>query len=193
MWGFLREDAKTAQKAGLDNYWGIPRTSLLDYLNVIFPEVKDWVHDKTTGRKELGLIRPDYRSEQLALVVEFNGLPHYQKPDIIVNDYIKKIRYEAAGYKYVAVPYFIQFSNEVVWMLFQRKVSQDLFDIKYTSLTPGSCANPAYLCPMGLERMAQEFKDISPEQYQLCIQELRKGEDWQTGADLLEEAYNKLY
>lgn len=106
---------------------------------------------------------------------------------------LKKIRYEAAGYKYVAVPYFIQFSNEVVWRLFQRKVSQDLFDIKYTSLTPGSCANPANLCPMGLKRMAQEFKDISPEQYQLCIQELRKGEDWQTGVDLLEEAYNKLY
>ena len=76
-WGFIRETSEIAKRAGIDKATGIPRTGLDEYLSVIFPDTDDWVHDKTTGLvKEDGkksLSRPDYRSEQLKLIVEFDA------------------------------------------------------------------------------------------------------------------------
>lgn len=76
----------------------------------IYPEVDDWVHDDIVpnfGRK----IRPDYRSESLKLIIEVDGLPHYQQPDIIKKDKEKTELYKKLGYKVVRIPYFIQLSK----------------------------------------------------------------------------------
>ncbi len=48
-WGFLRETRAMAEKAGIDKDTGLHRTGLEDYLKVIYPNVKDWIHDKTLG------------------------------------------------------------------------------------------------------------------------------------------------
>lgn len=90
--GFLREDKEKALKAGIDAETGLCRTGLDEYLNVIFPNINDWVHDKQIP-KELcnGVItkrRPDYRSEKLKLIIEFDGLQHYTNPDVILSDKI---------------------------------------------------------------------------------------------------------
>ena len=103
-WGYLRETKEDAIKAGIDKKYNIGRTGLEEYLEVIFPEVKDWIHDKTTGiyldgKKFNG--RPDYRSEKLKMIIEFDGLPHYKNPDVIINDEIKNTIYEEAGYKVI--------------------------------------------------------------------------------------------
>ena len=91
-WGFLRETTELAEKAGIDKDTGLIRTGLDEYLKVIFPITTDWIHDKVFGEhnSQKHKIRPDYRSDSLKLVVEFDGLPHYKNPDSIEKD--KKIK-----------------------------------------------------------------------------------------------------
>lgn len=167
MYGYLRETKEQAAKAGIDPVTHICRTGLDEYLNMIFPEVDDWIHDKAFGEHG-GInyrIRPDYRSDSLKLIVEFDGLPHYQNPDVILKDKTNIAIYESYGYKVVRIPYFIQLSTDVVKQLFDRNVD-GLFDSSKPSLNIESRCTPAYLCPMGVERMRQEFKKF-PEQYKI--------------------------
>ncbi len=46
-WGYLRESSKEAKKAGIDQETGLHRTGLDEYLKIIFPDVKDWIHNKS--------------------------------------------------------------------------------------------------------------------------------------------------
>lgn len=106
-WGFLRETKAAAQKAGIDRATGLHRTGLDEYLEVIFPEVTDWVHNKgirqSLGGKRL-LIRPDYRSETLKLIVEFDGVQHYTSPEQIRKDVSNTENYKRLGYTVVRIP-----------------------------------------------------------------------------------------
>jgi len=78
-WGYLRETKEKAIRDGLDPDTGLHRTGLEEYLAVIFPDTSDWIHDKSI--KEINGLkcnyRPDYRSESLKLIVEFDGIFHY--------------------------------------------------------------------------------------------------------------------
>ena len=191
-WGFLRETASLAKKAGKDKDTGLHRTGLEDYLLVIFSGIDDWVHDKTLGEinGKKYRSRPDYRSETLKLIVEFDGLQHYTKPDIIEKDYILTKTYSGLGYKVVRIPYFIQLTNKAVKTLFGVNVSEELFQESIPSLGIKGMNTPAYLCPAGLKRMAQEFKKF-PEQYKTNIEFLKKQNDsYRTGVDFLEKEYN---
>ncbi|WP_246838323.1 DUF559 domain-containing protein [Leptospira meyeri] len=191
-WGFLRETADLAKKSGIDKDTGLHRTGLDEYLKVIFPSTHDWVHDKTLGEID-GIkyrSRPDYRSESLKIVIEFDGLQHYTKPDIIEKDLKNTILYESLGYKVVRIPYFIQLSNKAVKTLFEINVAETLFDEKIPSLGVKGLNTPAYLCPAGLKRMADDFKKF-PEQYMTNIEFLRKQNDpYRTGVHFLEREYD---
>ena len=51
---------------------------------------------------------------------------------------------------------------------------------------------PAYLCPAGLKRMAQDFKKF-PNQYKLNVEFLKKqNNSFETGVEFLIEAYNEI-
>jgi hypothetical protein len=189
-WGFLRETEEKAIQAGIDKDTGLHRTGLETYLAVIFPEIKDWIHDKIIEGAQ-SRCRPDYRSDTLKLIIEFDGIQHYTKPDIIEKDIRNQTMYEELGYKVVRIPYFIQLSNSAVKQLFNRDVKESLFDEQYSSLGTGSGA-PAYLCPAGLERMAKVFKQF-PTQYKVNLEFLKKlNNEFLTGASFLEKAYNDL-
>lgn len=195
-WGYLRETKEDAIKAGIDKKYNIGRTGLEEYLEMIFPEVKDWIHDKTTGiyldgKKFKG--RPDYRSEKLKMIIEFDGLPHYKNPDVIINDEIKNTIYEEAGYKVIRIPYFIQLSNDVVEKLFGVKIKAELFDEKIPSLRLNSRNTPAYLCPMGIRRMAIDFANISMHQYNINITALLKEVKEKAKKDNENEDYIQLF
>ena len=193
-WGFLRETNAMAEKAGIDKDTGLHRTGLEEYLKVIYPNINDWIHDKALGKIN-GVsyrCRPDYRSEDLKLIIEFDGLRHYTNPDIIEKDIINTDLYTGFGYKVVRIPYFIQLTNKAVETLFGVEVSEDLFDGGVPSLGIKGRNTPAYLCPAGIQRMAKEFKKF-PEQYLINIDALKKQDDtFKTGIDFLEEEYNKL-
>ena len=196
MWGFLRETTELAKKEGIDTETKLCKTGLDEYLNAIFPETKDWVHDKSIpdfkdSSGERIRSRPDYRSESLKLIVEFDGLPHYTNPDNILRDEKNTKIYEEAGYKVVRLPYFIQLTNTVVKQLFGISVEKPLFDENIPSIGLNWRNTPAYLCYKGVERMAKEFKNF-PEQYKVNIEALKKQDpnNW-TDWKILEKLYNE--
>lgn len=193
-WGFLRETKALAIKAGIDKDTGIKRTGLDEYLEVIFPNVKDWIRDKAFGEHDghKYKIRPDYRSDSLKLIVEFDGLPHYKNPDSIERDKNNQIQYEKCGYQVIRIPYFIQLTNDVVKKLFKVDISEPLFDGSIPSLGINGQHSPAYLCPAGIRRMAKEFMEY-PEQYQVNIKALREANNpVLSGIEYLEEEVGKL-
>lgn len=191
-WGFLRETNSLAKKAGIDKDTGLHRTGLDEYLKFIFPEIDDWIHDKTLGLVN-GILyrsRPDFRSEKLKLVIEFDGLQHYTKPDIIEKDIKNTELYKSFGYKVVRIPYFIQLTNKAVKTFFDINLNEELFDEKISSLGIESKNTPAYLCPAGVKRMADEFRKF-PEQYKTNIEFLKKqNNSFRTGIEFLEQEYN---
>lgn len=189
MYGFFRETSEKALKEGIDKATGICRTGLDEYLCCIFPNINDWQHDKTTGIILNGkkcLKRPDYRSENLKIIIEFDGLPHYQNPDIILKDYEDIKLYESFGYKVIRIPYFIQLSKSAVKTLFNIDLDYELFDKSIPSLSVESRNTPAYLCPTGIQRMRSEFQKF-PIQYKINLDYLRSlNNDFLTGVSLLE-------
>ena len=191
-WGFLRETDALAKKSGIDKDTGLHRTGLEEYLKVIFPKINDWIHDKALGRINGTLYRsrPDYRSEKLKLIIEFDGLQHYTKPDIIEKDQKTTELYKSFGYKVVRIPYFIQLTNKAVKTLFDADVSEELFDETISSLGIAGQNTPAYLCIAGVKRMTGEFKKF-PEQYKTNIDFLKKQNDpFRSGVEFLENEYN---
>ena len=194
MWGCLRETSEKSDGSGNDKDTGLCRTGLDRYLSAIYPDVKDWIHDKPINQVYEGRklrIRPDYRSEKLRMVIEYDGLQHYQSPKNIREDDRKTRIYSALEYRVVRIPYFIQLTNEAVLKLFGIEVPTKLFDGTYPSLGIKEQCTPAFLCPAGIDRMAREFSKF-PEQYEVNIRALENaGDEYMTGVTLLKEAVAK--
>lgn len=200
IFGYLRETEKEAIKAGIDRDTGLPRTGLDTYLKYLFPNIDDWIHDKRVPNlyyeEKISKFRPDFRSETLKMIIEFDGLPHYQKPDIILNDILKNKIYKENGYKVIRIPYFIQLTKESVKTLFGIDLDIDLFDLslvnKNMSLGIHSRATPAYLCPLGIKRMAEDYIKF-PKHLQVDLDYLKKiNNDNLTGLSYLENELIKL-
>ena len=192
-WGFVRETKEKAAKAGIDKDTGLHRTGLEEYLAVIFPG-SEWIHDERFVDKK-GVkyrIRPDYRCEKLLLVVEFDGLQHYQKPNVILKDKEKEENYRNGGYEVKRIPYFIQLTNEIVEKLFGVKVEEPLFDETIPSMGVKGENTPAFCCPMGITRMAEELR-LYPQQMKVNLEALRKEDnEVLTGYTLLKKEIDKL-
>lgn len=192
-WGYLRETSESAKKTGPHPVTGIRRTGLDEYLKEIFPDVDDWVHDMSIELELNGKpvrSRPDYRSETLKLIVEFDGMPHYQKPDVIRRDELNTERYQRLGYKVIRIPFFVQLTRTAISRLFGVDVGTETFDPSLPSLD--ETCSPAFLCPAGISRMAKEFRKF-PDQYKTNVDALEKiNDDFLTGVSLLKAEYEKL-
>jgi hypothetical protein len=198
VWGYLRETTELATKAGKDPDTGLPRTGLPEYLAVIFPEVDDWIHDTSCGLKRLdgktARTRPDYCSESLKQIVEFDGLPHYTSPEQILKDAVNTRFYESHGYRVTRIPYFIQLTPLTVKRLFGIELEVDLYDETVPSVGPKGRNTPAFLCPAGISRMAFEFAQ-HPEQYRVnltALKQVPEADRLLVGAAALENEYTRL-
>lgn len=78
---------------------------------------KDFIHNKIVPNSNLKT-RPDYRNDELMLIVEFDGYKHYTDPSVIYRDSLKVKTYTAMGYKVVRIPYFIQLETRTIKILF---------------------------------------------------------------------------
>ena len=186
-WGFLRETQKKAELTGIDPNTGLHRTGLERYLSVIFPN-HTWIHDRAFGTQDDGAsyrIRPDYRCEELRLIVEFDGLLHYQRPETVKKDLENQAIYEKYGYKVIRIPYFIQLTQAVVKELFGVEVNEPLFSPDIPSMSTQDKNTPAYCCPDGLIRMAEELKRF-PQQMAVNVEALQNEDDQLTGLSILE-------
>lgn len=204
-WGFLRETETKAIESGVDADTGLCRTGLDTYLHKIFPGT-EWVHDQMIKDTDGNLLivngsllrtRPDYRCDDLMLIVEFDGIPHYTNPDVIYKDERNTKIYQQLGYTVIRIPYFIQLTTETVNKMFGTHITETLFPSGYPSLGPKGRNTPAYMCPKGLKRMAAEFKKY-PIQYKLNVEYLKQyelehpDETYLTEVQLLIDEYNKL-
>lgn len=192
-WGFLRETVAEAEKANQEKGFGTLKTGLEEYLAVIFPEVDDWVHDTPIGilNGKKRRLRPDYRSEKLKLIIEFDGMPHYTSIGRILSDISNTADYEQAGYKVVRIPYFIQMTQEVVKNLFGRDAGP-LFDESLPSIGVAYKNTPAFIIGAGIKRMAKEFLKF-PQQYAVNVNTLKQQEQgYLNGVELLEREYQAL-
>ena len=95
-----------------------------------------------------------------------DGLLHYQRPETVKKDLENQAIYEKYGYKVVRIPYFIQLTQAVVKELFGVEVNEPLFSPDIPSMSAQDKNTPAYCCPAGLKRMAEELKRF-PQQWQL--------------------------
>lgn len=197
-WGFLREKREQTEKVKFNEKYQIGATQMIDYLKVIFPEIEEdeWIHDKTVPNlmngKKKSRIRPDFRNEKRKLIIEFDGLQHYTKPDNILRDEQHTEIYTTNGYEVVRIPYFIQLTKEVVTDLFGIEVSIPLFDVSIPSIAIEWHNTPAYLCPAGIDRMAKEYHRF-PQQYEVNLKNLEKcRSDIRSGYDLLVKAYERV-
>jgi len=169
-------------------------TPLIEYLKIIFPEIDDWIHDKIIPNVSIDgkkvRYRPDFRSETLKMIVEFDGLQHFQNPTKIRMDGVKTELYQNLGYKVVRIPYFIQLTKGVVKKLFDVDINVDLFDENTPSFGIKWNNTPAFLCQAGIKIMAKIFK-IFPQQYEINKKELLSiNDDFISGLSLLEREMN---
>lgn len=198
--GFLRETQVEAdganKKYGPNHEYGIyiNRTGLDVYLKRIFP-LESFVHDQYALEEDKRL-RPDYRSKNLKLLVEFDGINHYTTYDVIKRDENKTVRYIAAGYRVVRIPFFIQLTRKAVKKLFHGLVDEaevdrlELFPDNVSGL-PGFCNGvvpslgkgcaPSDFCIDGILRAAKEFLQFE-DQYRASIGWLKnkcEGSRWE--------------
>lgn len=192
-WGFIRETKEKAIEAKNDPDTGVCRTGLDEYLEIIFPG-RVWIHDTAFGNHgdKNYRIRPDYRCDEFKIIVEFDGLQHYQSPEKIRIDKKNTQIYESFDYKVIRIPYFIQLTNDVVKELFGVEISECLFPKDVPSMGPKGKNTPAYCCPAGVARMANEFIRF-PQQYEVNMKALiAMNDEFLSGAKLLQDEIYRI-
>ena len=159
---------------------------------VIFPNYS-WIHDK-----QIGVIngisfrtRPDYRCEEQKIIIEFDGIQHYSNPEQILKDYKQTTLYQNLGYNVYRIPYFIPLTNKNVKTIFNKTISIELFPENIVSMSIEEKSTPAFLCPLGIKRMAKEFLRFKNDYY-INLNYLKTLDENLSGAKELEYYYNQL-
>jgi len=121
-----------------------------------------WIHDKAFIDRK----RPDYRNDDLKLIVEFDGYQHYTSSQSIINDLYKTKLYEDNGYKVVRIPYFIQLSSYTIKVLFGVDIN---FQQTYShGFIDGKCILPSDFCYLGLKRFKNDILKFSEIENDIC-------------------------
>ena len=114
----------------------------------------DFVHDKALVER----FRPDYRNDELHLIVEFDGYAHYTSSTTILRDSVKDNEELKLGYKIVRWPYFVQMSSLSIKHFFGIDYSiEQTYDDGFID---SKCICPADFCELGIEKLVHEFKAL---------------------------------
>lgn len=136
--------------------------SLKIYLDLIFPEVQGWICNKNFPNSRF---RPDYRSDTLKIVVEFDGFTHYTSSKTILRDISKDKLIRKNGYKVVRIPMFIQMDSKIISLLFNKVIDvEQLYPHGFIS-EDSTLVLPADFCELGLRRFTEELEKFS------CVKE----------------------
>lgn len=134
----------------------LTESNLGKYLEIIFS--KPWIHNKAF----IDLKRPDYRNDELKLIVEFDGPRHYTEPSRIVNDKIRDAFYLEHGYETVRIPMFVQLTPATIKTLFG-------IDCQTVNMTYGhgfiadtkTLVLPASFCELGIIKFKRDLEKFS--------------------------------
>lgn len=114
-----------------------------------------FIHDKTVPNSQTRR-RPDYRCDNLKLIIEFDGDKHYKEVSKIKSEQFKNDTYTEMGYKVVRIPYFVQLTKETI---------KYLFDIDFTpsysyphGFISDLAALPADFCELGVNKFLLDLE-----------------------------------
>lgn len=175
----LRENATTKNQ-----------TSLKDYMNYVFPEdevvcderIPDDIQidrcNKFNVKYNKNKYRPDARIESRSLIVEFEGVQHFQNVSTIYKDDVRDDYLTSIGYKVVRIPFYVQLTTDMIKFYFD-------VDVKYGSEVKSGfyslTSDPAALnpnCPasfsiLGYQKFLNNFRDYPESTKQEIIDSLR--------------------
>jgi len=135
----------------------LTESKLGGYLKIIFPGI-DFIYNRKLLNSKI-LIRPDYQSEQLKLVINFDGFQHYSDASRCLAD--EKLTSECCrlGYRLVRIPYFVQFNTQVIKNLFSKDV---VFNQVYEhGFISKICLLPANYCELGLIQFEKDLETFN--------------------------------
>lgn len=150
--------------------------NLIELLNYLYPnstwinnEVipKDITEERAKENKlehfQRRLFRPDYRNEESSIIVEFDGVEHYENNTSHWNDIERHIYYTELGYKLIQIPYFVQPTKEIVKLYFGIDIDHDL-TVKLNGFNiinnKPNKACPATFSENGIRRFMTEFNSF---------------------------------
>lgn len=99
--------------------------------------------------------RPDFRSDELMLLIEFDGYLHYTKNNTILIDKLKDIEYTKLGYNVIRIPYFIQLNTEVIKLLFN--IDYEFNQVYSHGFIDDKAIRPYDFCYNGLIRYKKDI------------------------------------
>lgn len=115
-----------------------------------------FIHDKAVPNSNTRL-RPDYRSDDLMLIIEFDGYKHYNSSKVILNDSIKNKVYINLGYTIIRIPYFIQLDKRIIELLFGDLVKDKSDFNNYPhGFIDKNALLPADFCILGMYRFMDD-------------------------------------
>jgi hypothetical protein len=127
-------------------------------LNELFPD-NDFIHDKAVPNSKNKRLRPDFRSDEMKIILEFDGDSHYCKAQRIKTDVFKDDDYKSLGYKVFRIPYFIQMSSELIKMIFDKDIN---FKQKYPNgFIDKKAILPADFCELGVDLFKKDLENFS--------------------------------
>jgi hypothetical protein len=139
-----------------NNY--LTETKLGEFLKILYPD-KEFVRDKCVPNSNC-IYRPDYRNDELKLIVEFDGSSHYTSSKRIFADIEKDKIFKYMGYKIIRIPYFIQLSPAIIRYLF-GKSPENLKQIYPHGFIDYKCTLPSDFCELGLEKFKKDLDFFS--------------------------------
>lgn len=125
-------------------------TILGEYLKVIYPDY-EIIHDKIIPNSKCRF-RPDYRIEELKLLVEFDGFSHFNSSATIVRDERKTAIFKSLGYKIINIPYFIQLDERMLLHYFGDAGKNAIPSEYHHGFISKVALLPADFCNLGIKR-----------------------------------------
>lgn len=133
------------------NLW-LDEENLYEDLKYIFG--KDFIRNKIVPKSNCKY-RPDFRNDELMLIVQYDGPRHYTDSKVILKDDIEDTVYQNLNYKIVRVPYYIQIETKIIKLLFDINFE---YELKYPhGFNEKNVILPANFCSLGLKRFEREL------------------------------------
>ena len=174
-WGYVRETYQQISDPAT-------QTAMIDYLHEIYPG-HEWIHDQmipknvreSRGYSETLRIRPDFRCEELSIIVEFDGVQHYTDPVRIAKDKKNNHIYELMSYSVIRVPYWLSLSDNAIQCLFGVTLNHEMCTFTRSfSDNPdhGAGVSTAAFCTSGLNRFKDELRSLPDDLREMVADDL---------------------
>jgi hypothetical protein len=127
--------------------------SLGEKLTKIFSN-QVFIHDEVVPDSGVRF-RPDYRCDELHLIIEFDGDRHYREAAVIVRDQKKDKIFSKMGYKVVRIPYFVQLTKDIIKFIFD--VDYDFHEEYPHGFISKEAKLPADFCELGVKKFKEDL------------------------------------